>query len=172
MTKLDELVKKLKEVEKEVSKMSKTALKESFEELFKAHPAIDAVSWKQYTPYFNDGDACYFRIYDYALRVSKSQLFGTTNTVSGWPISEESEEEEASDWLLHDPEEEDEYGYGVGFSESWAFRNVPELKEALEQLSAMFKAPERIFEHAFGDHVHVTVHRSGKISIQEYESHH
>lgn len=26
-------------------------------------PAITAVSWRQYTPYFNDGDPCVFRVY-------------------------------------------------------------------------------------------------------------
>ena len=28
--------------------------------LFDKHPKLEAVSWTQYTPYFNDGDVCEF----------------------------------------------------------------------------------------------------------------
>jgi hypothetical protein len=34
------------------------ALAEAF-----AHPSIVAIRWTQYTPYFNDGDACVFSVY-------------------------------------------------------------------------------------------------------------
>jgi hypothetical protein len=30
--------------------------------LFESQPSINAVRWKQYTPYFNDGDPCTFRV--------------------------------------------------------------------------------------------------------------
>lgn len=28
------------------------------------HPDIDKLAWHQYTPYFNDGDECIFRVFD------------------------------------------------------------------------------------------------------------
>lgn len=29
---------------------------------FDTHPEVTKIGWTQYTPYFNDGDACYFRV--------------------------------------------------------------------------------------------------------------
>lgn len=29
--------------------------------LFEKFPAMETFAWRQYTPYFNDGDTCYFR---------------------------------------------------------------------------------------------------------------
>lgn len=37
-----------------------------------ALPHVEAVRWEQYTPYFNDGEACVFNIYDVAVRLDVS----------------------------------------------------------------------------------------------------
>ena len=36
-----------------------------FQEFFKAFPEIKMIAWTQYTPYFNDGEACVFDIKDF-----------------------------------------------------------------------------------------------------------
>lgn len=33
------------------------------------HPLVEAVKWRQYTPYFNDGDACVFSAYGASVRL-------------------------------------------------------------------------------------------------------
>lgn len=42
-------------------------IKESFleiaGELFEKYPTMESFSWKQYTPYFNDGEPCTFEVY-------------------------------------------------------------------------------------------------------------
>lgn len=35
-----------------------------------AVPGIEAVKWQQYTPYFNDGEACTFRIYSAYVKIA------------------------------------------------------------------------------------------------------
>lgn len=40
----------------------KNKLLELFSKLFIKHPDIKCIYWRQYTPYFNDGDACVFSI--------------------------------------------------------------------------------------------------------------
>jgi len=59
---------KLKEIQAQVEaaraqmkKNGQEALKEAFVEFFNAHPEVSALQWRQYTPYFNDGDPCTFR---------------------------------------------------------------------------------------------------------------
>jgi hypothetical protein len=38
------------------------ALGGAFKELFDKHPKLESVTWTQYTPHFNDGDACVFSV--------------------------------------------------------------------------------------------------------------
>lgn len=47
----------------EGAKAVKAALAEHVKPIFEAHPTIEAVGWRQYTPYFNDGDACVFGLH-------------------------------------------------------------------------------------------------------------
>ncbi len=56
----DELLAKQNEIQKEIQKEIPVA----FDALFDAYPKLVWFSWTQYTPYFNDGDACTFRVYD------------------------------------------------------------------------------------------------------------
>ena len=51
------------------------ALKASFVEFFAAHPEAAAIQWRQYTPYFNDGEACYFGVCKPAIKTTTSDGF-------------------------------------------------------------------------------------------------
>ena len=63
MAKLFDELKALKEAyDKKLNEEGENAIKELFKELFEKHPQLESVSWRQYTPYFNDGDPCYFRV--------------------------------------------------------------------------------------------------------------
>lgn len=42
--------------------MTKDAILRAFREFFETNPDIVALRWHQYTPYFNDGDACVFEV--------------------------------------------------------------------------------------------------------------
>lgn len=65
MSKIDEV----KELQKLVQEKSKEVLGEVFKEFFAQNPEIQSLKWEQYTPHFNDGEPCVFRIY--SLRVCK-----------------------------------------------------------------------------------------------------
>lgn len=52
------------------------ALKASFVEFFAAYPEVEAIKWQQYTPYFNDGEACYFGVCEPEIKLTtKSDEF-------------------------------------------------------------------------------------------------
>jgi hypothetical protein len=65
-----ELIEKVKqrvaEIEAKRSEMIKD-LQQEFPDLlkgaFEKNPTVESVSWRQYTPYFNDGDECAFSAY-------------------------------------------------------------------------------------------------------------
>ena len=64
---LDELLAAQEAYNEKLSETGEDALKEAFKEVFEKHPSIYSISWRQYTPYFNDGDPCYFRVGEYEI---------------------------------------------------------------------------------------------------------
>lgn len=55
------LQKRLRTMRKEFTEASKVIFHEQVIPLFQKFPKLVSFSWTQYTPYFNDGDPCYFR---------------------------------------------------------------------------------------------------------------
>lgn len=62
-SKLDVMQRKIARMKEDLAKEFECVMHESFAEFFKDHPTVKSISWAQYTPYFNDGDACYFSYY-------------------------------------------------------------------------------------------------------------
>lgn len=56
-------------VEKEGKGIVASALKDFFAD----NPDVEAVRWEQYTPYFNDGDACVFGVGDPRVRLKGTE---------------------------------------------------------------------------------------------------
>ncbi len=52
--------KEITELKKQLQKKVKATFHDAVKELFKENPKLTSISWTQYTPYFNDGDACTF----------------------------------------------------------------------------------------------------------------
>jgi hypothetical protein len=51
---------KIRVAKEEAEKVMSDAFAEVFAEFFIKHPEVDSFSWRQYTPFFNDGEACEF----------------------------------------------------------------------------------------------------------------
>lgn len=120
-----------------------------FKELFEKNDKIESFSWNQYTPYFNDGDVCEFKVYaDYP-------------DVNGQSIDDiEWYNWKSSYFFKGNPE------YTNLFEEN------PNLdKEAclcVEEFKNIFSSiPEDFMRDLFGDHVRVTITKSGHVSVNE-----
>lgn len=61
--KLAELKVKMEALTAELKVSYKDGLREAAEDIFAAHPHLEAFAWRQYTPYFNDGEPCEFGIH-------------------------------------------------------------------------------------------------------------
>jgi len=57
----EELEEKTKVLLDDMKEKVKEYLVDHFKPLFEKYPQVKALKWTQYTPYFNDGDACTFR---------------------------------------------------------------------------------------------------------------
>lgn len=112
---------------KKLSLMKNYLLGES-KKIFAKYPKLKSFGWTQYTPYFNDGDACYFGV----------------NSDCPYINGEHCEDMEEKQY------------------KKWGENTVKSISELIgsiddDDLAAVFE-----------DHVMVTIHRSGRIEVEEY----
>lgn len=142
MTTIQNLMAKKAELVAEMRAHGADALKIVFREFFEAHPACAAVRWRQYTPFFNDGDSCEFRVGDLLVKM--------VDAPEGY---------------------EGDYGDGFDeaflYPSSEANRSDA-FKAAAPALKEIGRIDDDFFEMAFGDHAQVTATRDG-FEVEEYE---
>jgi hypothetical protein len=72
-----EQIRKLKdELQKVLETTGKSAFREKFQTFFDLNPDVVEVRWKQYTPYFNDGDSCIFGVGDPTIKFKDTEEDG------------------------------------------------------------------------------------------------
>jgi hypothetical protein len=77
MTKLEELKARHTELKGQIKTESEAWFKEQSAALFAKYPTMLNFSWTQYTPYFNDGDACTFSVHNYP-EINGEDSYGET----------------------------------------------------------------------------------------------
>jgi hypothetical protein len=87
MQTLRNLAKKTEELKAEISREAKSKgkkeIKAHLDEIFAKFPDITGVRWRQYTPYFNDGDPCEFSVREAEVKINET---GGDND-DGWEYS-------------------------------------------------------------------------------------
>lgn len=61
-TKFEQLIAEQRDLSKKFQETAQGLFKETAKEFFEKNPAIKAVMWTQYTPFFNDGETCEFSV--------------------------------------------------------------------------------------------------------------
>lgn len=152
MKDLNELVGLKEEFEKKVKAEGKKLINDALQAVFEKFPNLTAIRWRQYTPYFNDGEACVFGVGEISFK-----LKGVEN---------------------EDGEEGGDYGDGFlsdyDISDYVGHKRVekPEYKGLLgeiESLNKSFSKVEECLQMVFGDHACVTAYPGGKVEVEEYE---
>lgn len=137
-SKLDVMQRKIQRMEQELNKEFKGALEESFKEFFRNHPNVKTLSWTQYTPYFNDGDACYFSYNDLT-------WYPCTIEVGGQEI--ECDQPGDDPW--------------------WKTKEGQAAMKDVESLNSFMSKFEDALKSLFGDHVEVTASDKG-FEVEEH----
>lgn len=150
MEKINQLLATYAEQRRQFTKDATQALREVFKDVFDQHPELTVIVWSQYTPYFNDGDECVFRVNS----VTCSNAPDTEN-VSSWG---EYEGEEEGVWLWSD---------GFSATDVEASASIRKMARALDEVIQSSDMTD-VLKDVFGDHVQVTVTRDG-IDITDYE---
>lgn len=138
-SKIDNLRALMSEKEKELQEAGNKAFKEYVKIFFAACPEVQAIVWSQYTPYFNDGEACEFSVNE-----------------PTFVFDFDSED-------LKSPYEYDDDGIGVD-----SYDRTGKFKPEYKQISDFIQANEDIMLACFGDHTSVYVTPTEIIS-EEYD---
>jgi hypothetical protein len=187
MTEVTNIIKELAEMQEKFNQMKKEAVEklepqfvEVFKPLFEAAPEIEAVTWTQYIPSFNDGEPCEFSVRD---------LWVVDEATIKAHIEENYEEDEEydRDEIIHDllsdegfpsidsyAREPDKYWYesdGVTVRD-WYKSDMkryqetpPEKREKIKAFKKIWNnIPEGILQDMFGFNARVTVTRNGVVS--------
>lgn len=167
--KYQEFKKQYEEARKQLNGQATDAFKEFASDIFAKFPGLESFGWTQYTPYFNDGDACEFSVnadYESGLYINGS--------------SEDYGDEDEDDADLECSKCGRYLEPGTGFCPSCGTA-VPEPAEVVPEFGLeeeskarkeivlmMRNFADEILEDIYGDHVKVTIHRNGKADIDEY----
>lgn len=136
----DDLVQGIEDAKAQVKVAGKKAAASLFRKFFEEFPDVKAIGWTQYTPYFNDGEACEFGVHDF--------YASTKEDVNYTEVSSLDDEDEV-------------------FQDAWSLRESDKkTAAALERLGR--SVSEEVFEAAFGDHVMVIATPEG-FHINEYD---
>lgn len=154
---LEELAELKKAYMKKVNAEGQALVHREFAAFFAANPDVKAVVWNQYTPYFNDGEACEFGVHDFY--GSHKEL--TDEGVKKLPTYVEEEEGFESGYNYHYYSAEGQgrdskYFEGAGYpldQEKYAL--LKRVDDAVDTIARRLRPHDDLLEIAFGDHAQV-----------------
>ena len=148
-TQIEAMQESMKQMRTDLTAKMRLAFTEGAKSLFETHPKLKSFGWTQYTPYFNDGEAC-----EFSTNIDSEQLYINDTRV----------------------DDEDEDGKYPLLDETWeGGKYVPnpdydiELGAALNDVLEFLQLfDEEYFQEAFDDHVKVTVSQDG-VEVDGYD---
>ena len=187
---LDEQIKALQAQRQALAKDQGIPLvREVFAPLFE-YPIVQTIEWTQYTPFFNDGDPCEFRVNAYLSfngdadrdEDGNSQAFNDYNLPDGpvfvrqaykkpaylghWENNPQAEARRQRD---HEEYQDRKWAAFQRFRDAGLIGSaVDDFKAETKKVEKWLKGHEDFLSDAFGDHVKVIVSRDG-IEVEEYE---
>lgn len=153
---VNKAIAELKYFRDEFKKKSKVMFEEFLHDFFASNPEVKTIYWCQYTPYFNDGDACVFGIGE----VHFSPL--TWKNISGPYAGEDTEEESDRDFY-------------AGEKTKWQEEDTrisQNTKDSINKIYELFDMSGEHLQNAYGDHVFVRLYfEDGKVKseIEDYD---
>lgn len=150
LVKIQEELKKFEDKKKQLVEELRKEFPNLFKSLFEQTDKIKSFSWTQYTPYFNDGDECVFRV-NGVYTVNENDI----------------DEEEWYDWRIRYYLRGDKEYSNLLEEKPNIDINTYKIYELIEK--TLETIPEDFMRDLFGDHVQITVFKDGEIRVEEYD---
>lgn len=152
--KYEALKKQIADARKQMEETAKNLFNEISKELFDANPELISFGWNQYTPYFNDGNLCTFRVSTSYPRITILAKNGETKITYNSNTGE---------YLDDDGNSTDEGDDGVEYDATI----FSKLEEKVTKFLGIFEDDD--LETMFGDHQQVTVNRTTGVDTEDYD---
>lgn len=147
MSQYSDLKDKMTEMKTQMKELGKAEFTKVVAELFEKRPGLESFGWRQYTPYFNDGDTCVFG-------VSNDPDNVEVNEVSGYDLPMDRT------YTWNGPQIEKDAYYAERKEKLWLHEEVSELLKCFDDNTMM---------DIFGDHAQLTFYRDGTHESVEYD---
>jgi hypothetical protein len=149
-TEIEMLKERITTLQKEFKVQAAKLFAAEAKNVFAAYPTMQSFGWNQYTPYFNDGEQCVFRVnVDYGIFIDMDGEISTDDDTDVWGIR--SNMKRGVDWR------------GNPYTPSERDHAALLISDFIRQFDA------DMMKSLFGDHVSVRVNADGHIEINEYE---
>lgn len=160
-TAFDKLIEEQNELTKRFQETAQSLFKETTKEFFAKNPGVTAVVWTQYTPYFNDGEACEFSVHEPYFTNATAEQF---EDISNWGEYDGDDETvwSETDWIL--------CGDSDYCKERRGNMKLDGIDSAtIQHFSKMIQSSEMedVMEAMFGDHVRIVATREG-FEVDDY----
>jgi len=153
------MLEELKAMKEEFAELKKTHLEKSkvmftniCTKLFEKHPKLESFGWRQYTPYFNDGEECTF-----SAHVDEPDINGTDGYDANFELEFVTDYDGKQDPATKQ--------YPKKLNDNYSPEVAAAQKDVVEFLQNI---DESVLRDLFDDHVRVTVTRAGT-DVEEYE---
>lgn len=151
----DKLLEEQADLTKRFQEKAQELFKETTKEFFEKNPAITAVIWTQYTPYFNDGEVCEFSVGDPYFTNASDEQMEDIASYGEYEGEEEGVWSEA-DWILTGDSQ-----YCIDRRKEMNLDGVD--ARSVSKFSKLIQSSEMedVMQAMFGDHVRVVATRAG-----------
>lgn len=155
---VDRKMKELKKEEKVLGAKKREVVSElltSLKDIIRSCEMIDSVRWNQYTPYFNDGEPCYFSVNNLEYKFSEKFSAGA--------VSDETEDEYVYEWRLKEffNKNKDILNYEM-------LDGLQKACDEMGDIHSHLMSLEDALREEFGDHSQITLSKTG-IEVDHYE---
>lgn len=155
-----EIIEKLKKKQKDIV----SEIVEDLKPLVKDPGFIKSIEWTQYTPFFNDGDVCEFRVNDIEISLTEKgvEVLNTNKICSKWTQNWETDN-------MYGPSElADAVRNKIDIINHEEFGDLDKVFSDIKAINNFFQNSENSLKEAFGDHAKVLVTSKG-LEVEEYE---
>ena len=152
-----DLKKEMEDLKKKMQERGQEIFREGSKIIFEQYPDLEWFSWRQYTPYWNDGEPCEFSVWDELnIRFKNAPVL---------------DEEEAEEYYDESDRPTLEYYGGGEYLRKYALEHEGVTEDHLDAADAAVNLvraiPEEVMYDLFGDHATVTIF-ADHVEVDEY----
>lgn len=145
---IEKMQKKVQEIQEEARVEGEKCFREAIAFLFEENQDLESFSWTQYTPHFNDGDACTFS--------ANTEYFYIND-----------DEDECDEWSIN--YEIENLKKSKSSDKEEKLKELEAKKDLSKKIAEVLTSfDDDLYEHLFGDGVKVTVYKD-RIETDEYD---